>query len=254
MHNYIDPKIDNQAVLGLSGTAGSLAYKVHEVVEHIHSAELIFGNNSTSMGQDTPIPFVVEGGDNAWGTEVLISGTTNIDGGGSVRKCTIDQLYVTAVDDADEVSIFEILYSTAGAEVTSVVTDDSSDNFTKSGHGLINGDRIIITNLATTTGLDAITVYYVINMSGDTFQVSLTLAGSAVVLGTGDGTCSFRKLTSTSLTKKVVCMNGTTTNAFPIQLTGVKIPCTSYISVRAKSETGTTVAISFLLGLHIYIA
>ncbi len=247
-------KIDLVAVNGLAGTNNSLAYKVHEIEKHFHNSEQIYGNNVNYMGADVPIPFVVEGGDNAWGTELVLTMGTTIESGSATKKFDFNQLYVTAVDDADEVSIVEFLYGTAGTEVTSVVTDDSSDNFTKNGHGLVNGDRIIITALVTTTGLNAYTVYHVINMVGDVFQVSLTNGGAAVVLGTGDGTCSFKKLTMTSLTKKVVCVASLTTNANPYILNSPRIPCNSYLTVRAKSETGTTVAISFLMGLHTYNA
>jgi len=247
-------KIDSVAVNGLSGVVDSLAYKVHELEKHFHNSEQVFGNNVNYMGADVPIPFVVEGGDNAWGTELMITMGTTIESGSATKKFDFNQLYVTAVDDADEVSIIEFLYGTAGATIEDVVTDDSSDNFTKAGHGLVNGDKVIVTDLVTTTGLNAYTVYYVIGMSGDSFQLSLTLGGAAIVLGTGDGTCDLKKLTQTSLTKKVIAAASVTTNAIPYILSSPRIPCNSYLFVRAKSETGTTVAISFLMGLHTYTA
>lgn len=219
---------------------------------HHHSPQQVYGNNVNFMGMNVPIKFTSVGGDNAFGTELMITSGTTIESGAATKKFDLNTLYVVSVSAANKISVLEFLYGTAGAEITTVVTDDSSDNFTKAGHGLVNGDKIIITALTTTTGLNSYTVYYVINMVGNAFQVSLTLGGAAVVLGTGDGTCSFRKLTQSTLTSVMVSTAATTSDSTPVPMNALRVPCNSYLFVRAKSETGSTVSIGFLLGLHTY--
>ena len=45
-------KIDNEAVLGLSGTANSLAYKIHEIEKHCHNYERWFGKSADQSGEN----------------------------------------------------------------------------------------------------------------------------------------------------------------------------------------------------------
>lgn len=63
---------------------------------------------------------------------------------------------------------------------------NTGDLFTAPGHTLANGDRVILKGSALPTGVSADTVYYVISMSGNTFQLSLTSGGAAIAL-TADG-------------------------------------------------------------------
>lgn len=219
---------------------------------HHHSPQQVYGMLVSYMSLNTPVKFTVVGGNNAFGTELMITSGTTIESGDANKYFDLNTLYVVSVSAANKLSVVEFLYGTAGTEITGVVTDDSSDNFTKANHGLVNGDKIIITNLATTTGLNAYTVYYVINMVGDTFQVSLTSGGAAVVLGTGDGTCSFKKITSSTLTSVMVSCAATNSDSIPTPMNALRVPCNSYLFVRAKSETGETISIGFLLGLHTY--
>ena len=74
------------------------------------------------------------------------------------------------------------------APVTASVTFiDAGDLVTLSNHGFRNGDSVIFTAITTTTGITIDTLYYIINTTTDTFQVSTTYGGSAVALTT-DGT------------------------------------------------------------------
>jgi hypothetical protein len=52
-------KIDSAAVDGLTGTEDSLAYKQHEVEDHLHSEGMLFG-------KDPGDNFMLEGGLDAW--------------------------------------------------------------------------------------------------------------------------------------------------------------------------------------------
>jgi hypothetical protein len=64
---------------------------------------------------------------------------------------------------------------------------------TSNGHGLQKGDKIFVSSATTLPdGLSASTNYYVINPTTNTFQVSATPNGSAVVLGdAGTGTHTY---------------------------------------------------------------
>jgi surface protein len=65
----------------------------------------------------------------------------------------------------------------------------STDTVNRTAHGYSNGMIVRFYNIVTTTGLDQGQAYYVINATANTFQVSLTEGGSAVVL-TNDGSAT----------------------------------------------------------------
>jgi hypothetical protein len=75
----------------------------------------------------------------------------------------------------------------------SVDTTLTNDQFLSPGHGLANGDRLMLFNVLGTalpTGVSEGTIYYVVNVATDTFKVSTTLGGAAVDLtavGGGEG-------------------------------------------------------------------
>jgi hypothetical protein len=58
----------------------------------------------------------------------------------------------------------------------------ASDLFTLAGSGLINGDIIVFLTLGTVTGIAINTQYFIVGVSGNNFQVSLTFGGSAIDL------------------------------------------------------------------------
>ena len=68
-----------------------------------------------------------------------------------------------------------------------VTFQDSGDTVTRASHGYVNGDQVSLFNIVSTTGITEGGTYFVINKTTDTFQISLTLGGSAIVLTT-DGT------------------------------------------------------------------
>lgn len=73
---------------------------------------------------------------------------------------------------------------------TAFTADAGTDFLTDTAHGLVNGDRIMVYNSggALPAGLAENAVYFVVNKTNDTFQVSLTAGGSAINLtsaGTG---------------------------------------------------------------------
>jgi hypothetical protein len=65
----------------------------------------------------------------------------------------------------------------------------TGDVVTSHAHGLANGNRVIVTAINNETipgGLSATTLYHVVGITADTFQVSLTSGGAAVDI-TADG-------------------------------------------------------------------
>ena len=77
-----------------------------------------------------------------------------------------------------------------GVQTTPTSVTIASDLFTLAGNGLANGDIIVPTALGTVTGtgLAINRQLYVVGVSGDDFQVSLTYGGSAINLGGADTT------------------------------------------------------------------
>jgi hypothetical protein len=64
----------------------------------------------------------------------------------------------------------------------SVVSDVVADTLVLAAHGLTNGKRVSFSALGTTAGISLNTVYFVVNATASTFQVALTLGGSAIDL------------------------------------------------------------------------
>jgi hypothetical protein len=98
----------------------------------------------------------------------------------------------------------------------SVTFQDTGDTVTLNSHGLANGTPVSFTVITTTTGISVNTTYYVISSATNTFQLSLTLGGSAVALTTnGSGTMvtidtlyTVPSSTSSVISTLVVCSQG----------------------------------------------
>jgi len=76
----------------------------------------------------------------------------------------------------------------------SVTFQDAGDTVTLTAHGLENGDEVSFATITTTTGLTENTIYYIINKTTDTFQLSSTVGGLALPL-TNNGTGTMRHRT-----------------------------------------------------------
>jgi len=72
-------------------------------------------------------------------------------------------------------------------------TGATDDTITAPGHGLLDDDRVVLLQIlgaTIPTGLSAGNLYYVINATADTFQVSLTQGGGAEnITAAGGGLC-----------------------------------------------------------------
>lgn len=75
------------------------------------------------------------------------------------------------------------------AETDSVTFQDIGDTVTLNSHNLQNGNTISFTSITSTTGISINTLYYVISVTTNTFQVASSSGGSALALTTnGSGT------------------------------------------------------------------
>jgi len=243
-------KIDSAAVDGLSGTANSLAYKVHEIEKHFHSAQQIYGLTANTMARKALTPIVVTGGNGAWGTELELHNGTVIESGSATKYFDSNKIFVTAVGTPNRVTMLEFYNNALATAVTDVTLTDEGDLFTKDTHGRTNGDKLMLSSIVDTTGINIYTVYYVVGVAGNDFQVSLTSGGAAVEITT-NGTCSFQVVTPTLITEDVVSKTAVNSDALEKGLQMRRQLCNSRISCRAWAAGGVN-AVSFFIGLHTY--
>jgi hypothetical protein len=123
----------------------------------------------------------------------------------------------TPTEPTDEMFLVYEKNPTSGSFATfsktflDAAVNTSSETITSTAHGFANGDSVIFSNSggALPGGITAGTIYFVVGSTANTFQVSTTLAGSALNItsasggGThtvrGAGRISFRDLTDDSL-------------------------------------------------------
>ena len=79
-------------------------------------------------------------------------------------------------------------------DATAITTvDNTTDTFTEVGHGLSDGDRVVIDGTVIPTGLSNTIMYYVVGVAGNDFQVSLTSGGSAVDFSSNGTAVTFKQ-------------------------------------------------------------
>jgi len=261
-------KLDGAATDGLSGVHDSLAFRVEEIEKHLHNSEQVFGNSSNAMLADEPVKFTVIGGDNAWGIELMLTDGTVIEGGSSVKKFDLNHLYVVSASAANKISVVNVLTSAIniGVACTFDFTGGAAEDIVEAvAHGLENGDKIVLEEGgggALPAELNEHTVYYVVNKAYSYFQLSLT-SGGGVFPFTDDGGGSLfwvpvnsavQAAVQVSQTKKVLSFSAVNSDSHPFQMLMPRVTCDQRVFIRAKSETGSTISIGFLLGLHTYEA
>ncbi len=87
---------------------------------------------------------------------------------------------------------------TKGPNITAVTSTGSPDTFTKTAHGLSNGDLIVFSSITGGTGLIAGFPYYVVSTAANTFQAALISGGSAIDLSSDVSSAIVNKLTEIS--------------------------------------------------------
>jgi len=76
----------------------------------------------------------------------------------------------------------QVRYPVNAIAIQATSVNLSTDTITQTAHGYLNGYRLTPTALGTVTGITIGTIYYIINVTTDTFQISVTYGGSAVDL------------------------------------------------------------------------
>ncbi|HET6502114.1 MAG TPA: hypothetical protein VFG87_15265 [Amycolatopsis sp.] len=87
---------------------------------------------------------------------------------------------------------------TKGANITGVTSTGSPDTFTKTSHGLSNGDLVVASSISGGTGLVAGFPYFIVSTATNTFQLALTSGGAAIDLSADLTSATFNKLTEIS--------------------------------------------------------
>ena len=92
---------------------------------------------------------------------------------------------------------------------TAFTVDAGTDFATSPAHGLSNGDRIMVFSSTTLpAGLSLATVYFVVNKTANTFQLSLTSGGAAIDLtDAGTGTHKFHTATQNEVSDVITALD-----------------------------------------------
>lgn len=105
---------------------------------------------------------------------------------GTASKSTFDTSTVTTAQLAERVkALIDHLYG----YIVTVAVDSATDVITATGHGFYNDQAVIIGSSAAFSnpvGSTEMTIYYVINRTANTFQLSATVGGAAINF-TSDG-------------------------------------------------------------------
>jgi hypothetical protein len=122
-------KIDNQATDGLLGVEDSLAYKVAEIEQHIHSEERWYGSDGDGTGStaNNLTEFQVTAGTGgAYGTEVQILGANDVsasDFSFTPAKFDLHRLLITAPSVNDKNYMLQLWCGTTTFGAASLCTE-----------------------------------------------------------------------------------------------------------------------------------
>ena len=189
--NLIPTTNDKGDVTGFIAAPGLLLYKsitAGAVASGIYTAS----NGRCFMAAGTTLFEVTAGGSlTSRGTITTATVTRFSDNG-------IDLILVNGADGWLLTFATNALKKITVKQAVFTVTIASPAVFTKTGHGLVAGDRITLSSTGVLpTGLSDSTVYYIIaaGLTADAFQVSLTSGGAAVnTSGTQSGTHTYTSI------------------------------------------------------------
>ncbi|MBN1870228.1 MAG: hypothetical protein JW847_06625 [Candidatus Omnitrophica bacterium] len=101
-------------------------------------------------------------------------------------------------DEAVESCVVDTLY-----RPLSVTANNATDEFTAAGHGLSNGDRVRIGGAALPVGVSNHIRYYIKDATADTFQITASVGGGAVVFETDGSDVTAQVVTADVVPKAV---------------------------------------------------
>ncbi|MEJ0012158.1 MAG: pilus assembly protein TadG-related protein [Bauldia sp.] len=138
---------------------------------------------------------------NANTTYYVLSGSSNLTTNTFKVSTTTSGSAVSLSGGNGTLSYVVLQKTTSGGNGThSYAVVGSPSLFSSSNHGLNNGDAVAVAStVSLPTPLSSATVYYVVNKSTNTFQLSTTSGGTGVTItGSSSGTLSFVKLVATT--------------------------------------------------------
>ena len=113
--------------------------------------------------------------------EAILEYASSIEAGGQLIYADVDDVTLEGLDLRYPDSLLKAGHNAA------VTFTDAGDLVTCNNHGFANGDTLMFSAKATTTGVSTYTNYYVVNAATNTFQLASTSGGSALPL-TNNGT------------------------------------------------------------------
>jgi len=116
-------KIDSAATDGLLGTDDSLAYRVNEIERHFHTWERWFGLAASPSGEThradrittNPAPFVIDAGNNDWGSWVQILGSDDTPADVGMAYYDLHELDIVAAETANVVYFIQLSFGATAA-------------------------------------------------------------------------------------------------------------------------------------------
>jgi hypothetical protein len=151
-----------------------------------------------------------------WGNLGKASGAQTITIGGNAQPAPFTKASCGTTAGSKTVTCSDTSFLTGDKTVSgtgistamAVTFQDTGDTVTKVAHGIDNGTRLAFTSITSTTGISTYTIYYVVNATADTFQVSDTEGGSARTLTTdGSGNMIFEHYLVSVVTNVSFTMN-----------------------------------------------
>ena len=258
----LDPRLESTATLGLGATVNSFAYRQGELENHIHSPLEIYGLTGGTMTRKSTSPIIVTGGSGAWGTEIVITHGAVIGGGSATKKFDTNILMVGVVGNASRLTYLEFFSWDPGSPVACTFVT-ATDKMHVVGTTLANNDKVVLPSIASNTGIDINTVYYVVNKTVDDVELSLTRGGAKVDILGADGAGTFLTLGASDVTgyapsqnlisETAVCKLTTSADHVSVPMQMARQPCNRRMSCRAYALGGTN-AVNFFVGLHTYSA
>jgi hypothetical protein len=174
----------------------SLGYRVGEIERHFHSPQQSYGGTSASnptLVRMSTQAIIVTGGNGVFGTELVLHPGTVIEGGSSVMKFDFNRLRVSAVGSTNNVTAVEFLTWAPGTpKACAFVT--GTDKVTDATNTVADNDKIWFPSIASNTGINIYTVYYVRARAAGNFEVSLTRGGGAVDITGADGAGTYETI------------------------------------------------------------
>lgn len=176
MSNYLEQKILEAILKNTTYTAGANTYVA------LYTAAPGEGSAGTEVSGGSYARQAMAAA-SAWSAGGQVSAAYEVNNAADIAfpTATADWGEILSAGLLDASSGGNLLYrmwlSSVGYTFTGLA---SSDVFTAYGHTLANGNRVILQGASLPTGVSEDTVYYVVGVSGDTFQLSLTSGGSAI--------------------------------------------------------------------------